>query len=209
MARTSRSRLLLITLTTGLFVDCAACADILFGIDGGGNLIEISTADGSAVLVGNSGHNANAMASDSENRIFTAGGSGADADLLILVDPVDGSGSVFLDLNRPPGFSVRGMAFDSNDNLFVALSMSGTTDIDLLATIDTETGEFSVVGATGVTDIQGLAFDANNILFFIGDNPNPGPIMQAHGIASLFERLERFGIEGNIHIHPLLFNTQR
>ena len=142
---------------------CTAFAGTtLYGIDGGGNLIRINKTSGTGTLIGNSGFQANAAASDSQNRIFTAGGCCNGANQLVLIDPATASGSVYLKLNRPVGFGIRGMAFDSEDNLFVALSRADTSKEDLLATVDT-TGAVSVIGNTGLTGLQALAFDHSDL----------------------------------------------
>lgn len=143
----------------------ANAGTILYGIVVGGDVIHIDKATGTGTLIGNSGFEANAAASDSQGRIFTAGGSGLDADRLVLIDPITGSGSVFLDLTNRPG-GVRGMAFDSQDNLFVVVDGADASDEDLLATIDAA-GVFSVIGGMSLSGVQGLAFDPDDNLFCV------------------------------------------
>ena len=145
----------------------SARADVLFGATAGGTLIRINTQSGSGSPVGPIGVGVNAMASDSQNRLFVGGGG--DPDEIILVDPVTGEGSVFVKMvNRPPGYGLRGMAFHSSDTLYIAFSQPDTQEIDLLASMNMTTGVVTVIGETGVTDIQGLAFDASDNLYWLG-----------------------------------------
>ncbi len=141
----------------------------LLGVTGIGSIVEIDTTTGAATLVGDSGFSAGAAASDSTNRMFTAGGSSEDANKLVLINPATGAGSVFLDLvGRPGGFGIRGIAFNSSDELYAVLSQGDTLAIDVLATIDTTTGDVALVGTdgeTGLTNLQGLAFDNSDNLF--------------------------------------------
>jgi hypothetical protein len=145
----------------------AAGQTVLYGIDAGALLYRIDKATGAGTVIGPIGFGAgNGAAADSQGRIFTHSGA---SDLLILVDPGTGAGSVFLTLTgRPVGYGIRGMAFDPQDHLYVALSRADTTEIDLLATIDMTTGVYSTVGPTGRTDIQGLAFSPQDVLYAAG-----------------------------------------
>ena len=141
----------------------------LYGITGYGDLYEIDKASGNGTFIGYSGFGANAAASDSQNRIITGGGSSAGADLLVQVDPNTGTGSPYLTLaNRPGGFGIRGLAFNSSDELFALMSKADTSAIDILTKINTTTGQVSLVGTNGETEmtgIQGLAFDGSDNLF--------------------------------------------
>lgn len=153
-----------------LFSASTGVAQDLFGIENSGNVIRIDKATGSAALVGFSGFVAtNSAASDSLGRIFTIIGIPGGRGQLILIDPITGGGSVFLEL---PGCStpmgVRGMAFDSNDTLFIVLHLpdfGGPQLPHVLATIDTTTGECSEIGSMVLLGVQALAFDPDDNLF--------------------------------------------
>jgi len=179
----ARVVILIVTAVAASLIPVAVHAEtILYGITGGGDLYEIDKAVGNGTFIGSSGFEANAAASDSQNRIITGGGSGADADRLVRVNPNTGAGSVYSKLvNRPGGYSIRGLAFNSSDELFALMSKSGLSAIDILTTIDTTTGQVSLVGAdgqTGMTNIQGLAFGASGRLWgvaggeLVGINPS-------------------------------------
>ena len=138
----------------------------LYGISASGDLVRIDKSTGAATLIGNSGVGANGAAADSQGRIFSGGGN---ADQIIRIDPATGAGTVFLNtVGRPGGFGIRGMAFDSSDHLYVVLSQASTTTVDTLATIDMTTGIYSVIGPTGRSDIQGLAFSPSGTLYALG-----------------------------------------
>ena len=140
---------------------------VLYGIDATGSLVRIDKATGAGTIVGPIGiAGGNAAAADSHGRIFTHSSA---SDMLVQVDPATGAGTVFLSLTgRPIGYGIRGMAFDGQDRLFVAMSRAETTTIDLLATIDMTTGAYTSVGPTGRTDIQGLAFSPTGVLYAAG-----------------------------------------
>ena len=87
-----------------------------------------------------------------------------DANELVLIDQDTGAGSVFLTLTPKP-FTVRAMAFDSKDTLYVVLKGADFSAENLLATIDMGTGQFSVIGEMWLSGVQGLDFDANDNLF--------------------------------------------
>ena len=152
---------LLLTATRSLQADTE-----LYGVSLYGNVVQIDTSTGAGTLVGNSGHLANAAASDSQNRVIVGGGSGADADVLYQVDPFTGTSQLYLSLTgRPAGYQIRGLAFNPSDNLYALLSDSDPAALDLLATVDTTTGVLSpawgIMGQLDRSDIQGIGFDGD------------------------------------------------
>lgn len=104
-----------------------------------------------------------------------AAGGGA----LITLDRTSGAGS----LVGPTGASlVPGLAFDSTGSLFASLDASASGEADSLATIDPNTGDATIVGAygAGITQMDGLAFDASDVLYGStgnGDTFGPGPAL--------------------------------
>lgn len=150
-----------------LFSASTCLAQELLGIEQSGNVIRIDKTTGTGTLIGFSGFVAtNSAASDSSGRMFTIIGIPGGLGQLIEIDPTTGAGSVALEL---PGCSspmdVRGMAFDSNDTLFIVLDPVDSTAQDVLATIDTATGACSEIGPMGLTGVQALAFDSADSLF--------------------------------------------
>ena len=163
---------LVLAIVIGWAVQCASQANAqtrLLGVTGTGVIVEIDKTTGAPELVGDSGFTASAAASDSLNRMFTAGGSSGDSNKVVLINTNTGAGSDFLDLvGKPGGFGIRGIAFNSSDVLYALFSQADTLAIDLLATIDMTTGDVSLVGTdgeTGLPNIQGLAFDNADNLF--------------------------------------------
>jgi hypothetical protein len=156
----------------------------LYAIDYSGNLIHLNTTTGAGTLVGATGFAAtNSAAADSLGRIFTVGGN---PDQLILVNAATAASTVFLNLaSRPFGYGVRGLAFDPQDHLYAVLSQADVTTPDLLATIDMNTGAYTVVGSTGRPDIQGLACNAAGVLYAVGVNSGLYTLDSSTGAASL------------------------
>jgi len=162
-----RTDSLLTVLVVAGLAGAAQAQTTLYALDASGNLITLDKTTGAGTLVGPTGFpGLNAAASDSQGRIFTISSGSSQ---LVLVDPVTGVGSVFLNLSgRPSGYGVRGMAFDPSDHLYVALSQAETTAIDILATIDMTTGAYTTVGSTGRTDIQALDISPAGAMYAIG-----------------------------------------
>ncbi len=155
-------------LIPALLAAAAQAQTTLYGISASGDLIRIDKATGAGTVIGNSGVGANGAAADSTGRILSGGGN---ADQIIQIDPATGAGSLYLTtIGRPFGYGIRGMAFDSTDHLYVVLSQADISAIDTLATIDTTTGAYTVIGPTGRTDIQGLAFSPSGTLYGVGVN---------------------------------------
>jgi len=148
-----------ITVWCGSIEEQSMLETTLYAVESGGNLLEVDTATGAATLLGDIGHAANGMASDSQQRLFVMYGN----EELIEVDPETASGSVFMTLGDPPcNCDIRALAFDSRDQLYVILD---DDDDDLLAKIDMATGEYYLIGDTGLTAVQAAGFDAcDNLL---------------------------------------------
>jgi hypothetical protein len=166
-----------------LLAGAPADADtILYALTGAGDVLTLDKTTGAGTLVGNSGfNNINAAAADSNGRILTV-----IVDELVEIDPVTGAGAVITTLvGRPVGFGVRGLAFNSADRLFAVMSRGATSEIDVLAEIHLAAGEVSLIGPTGLTDLQGLAFDANDTLYAIGIFNDLVTLDTANGAASI------------------------
>ncbi|MEX2218683.1 MAG: hypothetical protein WD749_07975 [Phycisphaerales bacterium] len=167
-----RARSLLAGLGAGSLVSCSALAQpVLYGVTAAGELVRIDAATGAGTLIGASGMGCNAAAADNEGRILIGGGASAQADQIMSLDPATGAGSVFLNtVGRPVGFGVRGMAVCPNGTLYVVLSSATTTVIDTLARINLTSGQYTVIGPTGRTDLQSLMCTPENALFTLGTN---------------------------------------
>lgn len=87
----------------------------------------------------------------------------------------------------------RGAAGDG-PGLFAVMSMADGSEIDILTRIDLGSGDVTFVGPTGITDIQGLAFDACDDLYFIGTENGLGTLNKITGAATV---IGGTGWEGN------------
>ena len=147
----------------------------LYGVTSGGDLVLIDRTTGSGTVIGNTGFGANDACTDNARHILSGGGN---PDQIIAIDPATGAGSVFLNTTgRPTEYFIRGMTVSASNVMYVALSQIDTTTIDRIASIDMTTGAYTVIGPTGRTDLQALAFDPSGVLYAIGIN-NGGTLVQ-------------------------------
>ncbi len=134
-------------------------------------VVTINEGTGMGALVGPAGFpKLNAMSRDSSGTFYSAVDdpfTGASQDL-ITINPTNGVGTSVATLNfgqvTP---DVRGLAFSQNDVLF-ALNNTGPAgglNPDDLYRINAGTGTGALVGATGLTDLQGLAFSSTGTLY--------------------------------------------
>lgn len=160
-------RIAMLATFLALFSASPLHAQDLFGITHLGDLIRIDKTTGTGALVGSSGFSGtNAAASDSSGRIFSIKPLSDGLGQLIEFDPTTGDGSVFLELPVcSSGWDVRGMAFDSNDTLFIVLDRDILGLNDVLATVNTVNGQCSEIGDMQQETIQALAFDSDDNLF--------------------------------------------
>jgi hypothetical protein len=125
---------------------------ILFGTDAGaGVLIQVSTVSGVGTVVGPMGFPAPALSKSPISGILYAGSGGSD-DTLYTVNPVNGN-------SIPVGGSTLGseafyggMDFDNSGVLYATMNLAGGTNTgsDYLVTVNTGTGQATVVGPFGV-----------------------------------------------------------
>jgi len=115
------------------------------------------------------GMRCNSMARNSVGVLhtITATGSGGDGSALTSIDPLTGAGTVLVPLS--PGLDARGLAFSASDVLYVVVD---ATPSDQLWTIDTATGNATVIGEMGdlFTAVQALAFDYPTGTLYATDN---------------------------------------
>ncbi len=156
----------------------------LLGTDAaGGNLLDISTGTGTAVVIGNMGvGQAPALATDPTTGIvYVATGSGRP----VLYTVNLASAVAALVGNTGLGFAaVGGMDFDAAGTLYAAVNIAGDggTGSDHLATLNTITGQATIIGPFGtcagipplpvngagsctIEGIEGIAFDAAGALW--------------------------------------------
>ena len=187
MPRNGWGRIVCMIASIGLVSANTAIADtMLYALRYNGDLLSVNKQSGQAQFVGNCGFGTNAAASDSLNRIFSIDSDAQDR--LIQIDPETGAGSIVLGvahLAGYPNYGPRGIAFDSNDNLYVTLGRQ-PGDPGLLATVDMQAGQYALVGETGVV-LQGLAFGPDDNLYgmSVGDEGTLYTLDTATGDATL------------------------
>lgn len=153
-------------LATATFAPQASAT--IIGIDFDGNVVSIDEATGAGGGIGPSGFSTtNSMARDSTGTIYTAHTAiaGAAMGQLVTIDPGTGAGTggaLFATTN-----GARGLAFSAGDVLFAILDIgaSGSIGPDSLYTINVGTGATTLIGATGRSDLQGLAFSPGGTLY--------------------------------------------
>lgn len=133
----------------------------LVGCNQSGMLFKIDHNTGSGSLIGPIGFIAtNSLARDASGTLYSAPFP------LITIDPQTGAGTFVKDL--PPKTGIRGLAFSPTNVLFGirAGGDAGTVDQpDDLVIIDVATGGVTLVGNTGQTGLQSLAFASNGTLY--------------------------------------------
>ena len=136
----------------------------LIGISLNGDVFSINSETGTGTFLGNSGFGGNSAASDSSGTVYTVS-SGGIFGTLVQIDPLTGAGTAVAPVSTSR-FSVRGLAFDENDILYAVLSQISVDTVDVLATIDINTGLVSQIGPiSNLTSIQSLAFSPDGRLF--------------------------------------------
>ncbi len=132
-----------------------AAEDILAESWAGNNSYALDSQTGAGILLGPNGTSTiNASSADSHGTFWAAGNGSS----LYTLDPDTG---LLTAVVRIGANSVRGMAFNDNDVLYI-IQEGGP---DRLMTVDTNTGETTEVGGTGFTGVQGLCFGPDGTLF--------------------------------------------
>lgn len=136
---------------------CLAHADILLGVDFGGQAYRIDSSTGVGQALGPGGMGPlNSLAY--HHGVYYAAGQGTE---LLSIDPVLGTSSLAATLSKG---DVRGLA-SFGDKLFGILQGPTFDDPDLLAEVDPLTGIVTTIGNLGwpYSGVQALAADANSL----------------------------------------------
>jgi hypothetical protein len=165
------------------FAGQAAGQTVLYGVRPSGDLLRVDTTTGAGAVMGRSGVACAAAAAmiDDEPRapaLFDAmllgGGPAAQADQLTAINRWSGAVARTLQTTgRPVGYTIRAMAVPQSAHgligpLSVLLGDGTSTTIELLATIDVWSGVYTVIGPTGRTDLQSLAWNSSGALYALG-----------------------------------------
>lgn len=125
-----------------------------------GELYRIDPQSGVSTLSGSTGLSQNlwtAMAKNSQGQIFAAYGFWNVANEIYEIIPSTGQAILVAQTSL---FSIRGMAFDDHDALFLVNDRDAPTGPgrDDLWSLELATGTLTLVGSTGLTGLQALAF---------------------------------------------------
>lgn len=188
---------------TFFFLSPASQAQDLYGSTGGagggsadpGSLVLMDASDGTGTVLGSplGGSGLPAIAFASDGRLFAVSGVNtpeqtgtahlleldpADGSLINDVGPMfdgDGNGCAFSGLSFQPGSGTL-FAITANNSSVGTRCGVGSGSGGYLATIDTATGEYTIIGRDGAlgNDAGGLAFTADGTLHFTPVWDNPG-----------------------------------
>ena len=144
----------------------------------GGNLLDISIGTGTAVVIGNMGVGGTpSLATDSTTGVVYVATGGGNP-ILHTVNPVNAATNLVGNTGLGVA-AVGGMDFDAAGTLYAAVNIAGDggTGSDHLATLNTTTGQATIIGPFGacvgvspipvnaagsctIEGIEGIAFDA-------------------------------------------------
>lgn len=165
---------------------------ILYGTTGSGgsisNLVELDPTTGALVqTIGSVGFAVNGLAWDRSTQTLF-GSTGAS-------DPSGYQGLIRIDLGTGAGTAIGidgwglgsglavGMSFDASGQLYALNEQSPTFGPDAFSSIDKNTGQMTDIAALNVF-ASGLAFDVNDVLFYIDGTGSVSIINPANGVAS-------------------------
>jgi hypothetical protein len=125
-----------------------------------GPVARINPLTGSGVPIGVPGFaTLNSLAANGAGTFYSASGSS-----LVTINPITGAGTQVATLNFGANApDVRGLAISPAGVLYAA--NDGGLGSDLLYTVDTATGQATLVGSTGVAGIQALEFSGTGVLY--------------------------------------------
>jgi hypothetical protein len=167
-----------------LLVAGAACAASAFGqpvvrgIRGNGDVIRISPQTGAGAFITNCGVACDGAAgyvwyagrAGRSELLLIGGGTGATADQITALG--DWTGAVvqaFPTVGRPAGASIRALAWNGDFlEVYVLLGLEGPGAERSLARIDLQTGQYTLIGATGRADLEAIAFSPGHVLYGLG-----------------------------------------
>lgn len=162
-------------------------ADLL-GVDWIGQAWRIDQCTGESVLIGPTGFTGhNSLARDNEGTFFTTGtieiGISADQ-CLLTINPDTGEATevALLNLDAATEGTVRSLAFSPNGVLYATVRTPVSAGVANLYIIDAETGDTMLVGSTGQSGVQGLAFSEDGTLYGLGPLGRLGVIDASTGV---------------------------
>ncbi len=159
-------------LAVGLFIapDFAQASDIL-GVAWDGTVVLIDESSGTGQDIGPSGFSGlNSLAKSSNGTFYSVAGDPlfTTASTLITIDSSTGLGASVAAVNGLDAGTVRAVAFSPGDVLYAIGNGGGafgTGIADDLYAINLITGDATLIGNTGFSGIQGLAFGPDGTLY--------------------------------------------
>lgn len=143
----------------------------LLSVSWDGSVFSIDTVTGNSQSIGPTGFTGlNSLARNSNSQFFTVSGNAlfTSNSTLLQVDPLTGSGTALGVIPGLPAGTVRALSFSPGGTLFAVVNGGGSFAIgvaDDLYTIALDTQTPALVGNTGFTGLQGLAFDDKGNLY--------------------------------------------
>lgn len=133
----------------------------LVGCDIHGSFFKIDTSNGIGVAIGSTGFiGTNSLARDGSGTLYS------ESNGLIRIDSNTGKGTLVVKLQPPR--DVRALAFSPTGVLYAihnGADLGGISAPDDLITIDVTNGATTIIGNTGRSGLQGLAFASNGTLY--------------------------------------------
>lgn len=168
----SRHGLTVFALVLTAFLCRPIRADLL-GV-GGSMVWRINQCTGESVQIGSTGYfGHNSLARDSQGNFLTTGLIEDDifADqYLMTINPDTGEATpvALLDLDAAIEGTVRSMAFSPDGELYATVRTPFSAGVANLYIINPATGVTTLIGSTGQTQVQGLAFSDSGVLYALG-----------------------------------------
>ncbi|MBC8404973.1 MAG: hypothetical protein H8E15_07090 [Planctomycetes bacterium] len=150
----------LLTLATGLLLACEGLSQEGRIIGLNGDVHSVNLTKGTTNLIGWTGHHDHfwgTMAMDSQGQLFSATGDWIDKFSIYEIDPDTGSATFVVDTQLT---EIGAMAFDDNDNLYLAHDPSWPTSggIYELHTVDLISGATTLIGVSGTVNLLAMDF---------------------------------------------------
>jgi len=145
-------------------------APAIIAVQFNGGVVSINEATGVGLAVGPSGtSNLNSLAADTSGTLFSATNPLGAGGQLFTINPASGVGTpgAVLGFGAAVAADVRGLAFSAANVLFAINNTgpAGGLNPDDLFTINVATGAGALIGATGLTGLQGLDFAPEGTLY--------------------------------------------
>lgn len=163
---------------------------------GVGNLYNVDPATCTVTTIGAMGASITGLAQAPDGTLYATESTGYSDSRLLQIDPLSGVATPVGVLNDSGGTFVHGAMPDA---MFVGSTLyAWTEDSDDLTTVNTATGEVTVIGNSGVgTAGSGLATDSSGVTWLIPSSDSLYTVDRGTGLATLQVALSG-DVQGNI-----------